>query len=78
MSNIFLKNDNSYGSTRFKPSFYCPGIPKTIKFGIETLRYLGPKIWALVSDNIKSAASLAIFKKQIKTNFYVFGVNSRP
>ena len=66
MSNIFFKNDSSCGGTRFKPTFYCPGNPKTIKFGIETLIYLGHKIWALVPDNIESAASLAIFKKQIK------------
>ena len=66
MSQIFLNNDNSHRETRFKPTFYCPGIPKTLKFGIETLRYLGPKIWTLVPDNIKSAASLAMFKKQIK------------
>ena len=72
MSDIFSINPslnvgNVSSNTRSKSTFYSSDVPKTTKFGIETLRYLGPKIWNLVPREIKSAASVEIFKKQIKT-----------
>ena len=71
MSNIFAENHNMHAQnvsarTRSQSTFYCSGIPKTTKFGIETLRYLGPKIWNMVPDNIKSAGSITIFKSKLK------------
>ena len=38
----------------------------TVKYGTETLAYLGPKIWALVPDEIKSENSVIGFKRKIK------------
>jgi hypothetical protein len=43
-------------------------IPKinTVNRGEETVRYRGPKTWAIVPEDIKNAESLAIFKNRIK------------
>ena len=71
MSSIFandqnLTAENVSSNTRFKSTFYSSGIPKTTNFGLETLKYLGPKVWDLVPVDIKSASSIAIFKNKIK------------
>ena len=39
----------------------------TTHFGTDTNTNLGSKIWKLVSDEIKNASSLLIFKYRIKT-----------
>ena len=38
----------------------------SVKYGTETLAHLGPKIWALVPDDIKSEKSVNGFKRKIK------------
>ena len=45
-------------------------IPKTrtVCYGIESVRYRGPKIWELLPDNIKEATSVAEFETKIKTD----------
>ena len=40
---------------------------KTVYYGIQSVRYLGPKIWELVPNNIKYSNSLSKFKKLIKS-----------
>ena len=39
---------------------------KTVKYGIETLSYRGPKTWTLVPDDIKNSKTLIEFKSKIK------------
>ena len=39
---------------------------QTQRYGIESLTYLGPKIWSQVPNEIKESASLAVFKNKIK------------
>ena len=39
---------------------------RTVKYGRETIKNLGPKIWSLVPKDIKEATSLIEFKKKIK------------
>ena len=39
---------------------------KNVLNGSESLRILGPKIWDLIPENIKSEASLTSFKNAIK------------
>ena len=68
-SNHNIHTENVSANTRSKSIFYSSGIPKATKFGIETLRYLGPKIWDIVPDDIKSAGSVTIFKNKIKKWF---------
>ena len=40
---------------------------RTTKYGIETLSYLGPKLWNLVPNEYKITESLEDFKAKIKT-----------
>ena len=40
---------------------------KTVHYGLQSVRYLGLKIWELVSNNIKYSNSLSKFKKLIKS-----------
>ena len=39
---------------------------KTTHYGIQSVRYLGPKIWDMVPNNIKKCISLNKFKNSIK------------
>ena len=39
---------------------------KTTKYGIETLSFRGPKLWAIVTESIKNSNSLSEFKTKIK------------
>ena len=36
------------------------------RYGIESLTYIGPKIWSQVPNEIKESASLSVFKNKIK------------
>ena len=40
---------------------------KTVHYGLQSVRYLVPKIWELVPDNIRYSTSLSKFKKLIKS-----------
>ena len=71
MTDIFVPNINSNSvnissNTRSHSKFYNPANPKTTNYGLETLRYLGPKIWNILPDDLKNAASICIFKNKIK------------
>ena len=39
---------------------------KTTHYGIQSVKFLGPKIWAMVPQNIKNCKSLQEFKRLIK------------
>ena len=39
---------------------------KATHYGIQSVKFLGPKIWAMVSQNIKPCKSLQEFKRLIK------------
>ena len=39
---------------------------KTVHYGLHSVRYLGPKLWEFVPNNIKYNKSLSKFKKLIK------------
>ena len=52
---------------------YCSKFPfksqnvRTVTYGTETLRFLGPKIWSIIPSNFKEIKSLAEFKNSIKS-----------
>ena len=46
--------------------FEVPPI-NTVNNGLETLRFLGPKIWEMIPKSIMNSASFSIFKTKIKT-----------
>ena len=39
---------------------------KTVRYDIETISFLSPKIWSLIPQNIKASGSLLCFKKKQK------------
>ena len=63
MTHIFPLKETSLYSLKiiFKTSNVC-----TTSFGIESLRYLLPKIWDIIPTELKSVTSLNIFKAKIK------------
>ena len=52
---------------RNQTEFYNYNNPKTVYYGSETLRSLGPKIWNILPSNIKTSSELVAFKTNIKT-----------
>ena len=63
MSLVFpLKNDVVYCS---KNKFITRN-NQTVTYGTKTLSHLGPKIWALVPEEMKEVPSLIEFKRKIK------------
>ena len=48
-----------------KSNFNLPAI-KTVSSGFKSIRYVGPKIWKLVPDELKGLTSLETFKKKVK------------
>ena len=71
MNEIFPKNnnagtDNISSNTHSNASFYNPFNPKTVNYGAETLRSLGPKVWQLVPRELREIKSLKSFTKRIK------------
>ena len=39
---------------------------KTSRYGLKSIRWLGPKIWALIPEEVKKVTSLDIFKLKMK------------
>ena len=59
MSNMFkLKAENSY-NVRLRIT--------NVYHGTESISYLGPKIWDILSEKLKNIDSLEHFRKEIKT-----------
>ena len=51
-----LKNDLICGSYKIK----------TVRYSTETITYLGPKVWSIITDEIRESASLETFRQRIK------------
>ena len=64
MHEIFPERNYS-GIMRSQTDFEIPRV-NSVNNGLETLRFLGPKVWDLVPTSIKNASSLSIFKNKIK------------
>ena len=63
--NADLDTDVS-ANTRSQSTFYNRFNPSTVDYGLKTLRCLGPKIWDIIPQDIKSATSLSAFKQKNK------------
>ena len=71
MSDIFGINgnvnaENVSARTRSHTYFYYPSNHKTVNNGLETLRSICPKIWAMIPNEMKNTQSLPLFKAKIK------------
>ena len=64
MQELFKEKINHY-DLRNK-SFWETDNVRTVKYGTETIRYMGPKTWDLVPCDIKVSKSLLEFKAKIK------------
>ena len=60
----FYETNISY-NLRYGNDAQLPKV-RTTSFGIETIAYLGNKLWQLLPQEIKQSNTLPIFKKQIR------------
>lgn len=69
MSGIFLKANNNLDNvscnTRNHREFYYESNPRTENYGIASLGYFSPKIWAILPNDIKSSSTVDIFRSKI-------------
>ena len=61
LNDIFEKHpnadiDNVSANTRSATSFYNTCNPKTVRYGLETLRSIGPKIWSMIPVDLKNTS----------------------
>ena len=56
------------GNVKFlnKELYYRPQKSNTSSFGLKSFRWLGPKIWLLIPDDLKNKKNLATFKSTLK------------
>ena len=66
MKDIFELQNPSY-NLRSTCNQFRRGNIKTVHYGLQSVRYIGPKIWELVPNNIKYCDSLSKFRKLIKS-----------
>ena len=64
MKNVFHLKTNIPYNLRSRSELYC-GNPRIVKYWIDTISYLAPKIWYLVPNAIKSSKSLDFLKSKI-------------
>ena len=58
--------DENCNATCSKKLNYYPKKANTSSFGLQSFSWLGPKIWALIPDELKNIKSLATFKDKLK------------
>ena len=65
MKRVFLFQEPYYNLRSETSQFWRENI-KTTHYGIQSVKFLGPKIWAMAPQNSKNCKSLQEFKKLIK------------
>ena len=65
LNELFPLKPRSNYSLRYLPEFNVRPI-KTAYYGLNSLSYLGPRIWELLSNNLKRLESVEAFKSKIK------------
>ena len=66
MKEVFELKEPSY-SLRSKGNYFVRKNVKTTHYGIQSIKYIAPKIWGLNLDQIKFCRSLTKFKRFIKS-----------
>ena len=64
MNTIFKLRQNTYNLRNFH--IFESQIPRTKKFGLDSITYRASQLWENVSEEIRNTASLLIFKESIK------------
>ena len=57
-----LKNELRYPNE----NIFITNNVKTVTWGAESLRHIGPKIWQMIPDKIKNLKTLSLFKNKIR------------
>ena len=65
MQELFTEQTNTYNLRNCR-TWEIPNA-RTVSYGLESVRFRGPKTWELLPNDIKEAKSLAEFKIKIKT-----------
>ena len=47
-------------------NYFSSRVPKTVKYGKETISFIAPKVWALVPKKLKECSCLEAFKFKIR------------
>ena len=64
MLDLFKEGTHSYN---LRNSLICGSYKiKTVRYGIDTITYLGPKICSIIPNEIRESASLETFRQKIK------------
>ena len=66
MQDIFSIREQGHYNLRNISNFIIPKL-KSVNFGFESIRYLGPKIWDSLPQSLKNKESFDSFKIAIKT-----------
>ena len=64
MKEVFELKEPSY-NLRSLGNYFVRGYVKTTHYGIQSIKYLAPKIWNLFPDQIKHSTSVTKFKNFI-------------
>ena len=65
MQEVFQIKDQGDYFLRNQRDFVIPTI-KSVNYGLESIRFLGPKIWESLPNNLKNKESIKSFKKEWK------------
>ena len=66
MQDTFLISEQGHYNLRNISDFIIPKV-KSVNFGFEIIRYLGPKIWDSLPHSLKNKEFVDSFKTSIKT-----------
>ena len=64
MKDIFKTKTNCYNT--LNSPIYSKRNVKTVRYGLQTMSYMGPKIWDLVPKEMKQVTTLNEFKAKFK------------
>ena len=64
--NSLVSKESVVCALRSQSEFYNYNNPRTVLYGAETVRCLGPKIWKILPYSIKTSSNLEVFKENVK------------
>ena len=65
VTELFEQRNVQHCDLRKNSQFAIPPI-RTVYYGLESISFLGPKIWNILPDRLKNVNSIEAFKMQIK------------
>mgnify|MGYP001792265277 CR=1 FL=1 len=65
MNEVFTIRENTYNIRNF--NIFGGDVPKSNRYGINTIPYLGNKLWNIIPINIRNSPSLECFKSRLRS-----------